>query len=95
MGYHDILLLAKQMRKNPTLAESTFWEKVRNRKLEGLKFYRQYVYQYDFMNNKYKLSQDLIWQSIIEKQGIKVLRFNNKEVIENWTSVSSKILALI
>ena len=44
--YQQILEYARDMRKNPTKAERYFWTKVRNRKLFGEKFYRQYIIQH-------------------------------------------------
>ena len=41
--YYRIRFLAREMRKNSTEAEKYFWSKVRNRKLLGLKWNRQYV----------------------------------------------------
>ena len=43
--YLRIRKLAREMRKNPTLAEEFFWEKVRDRRLFGLKWNRQFVIQ--------------------------------------------------
>ncbi|HLF62874.1 MAG TPA: endonuclease domain-containing protein [Saprospiraceae bacterium] len=40
--------LARQMRKHATPAEEFFWQKVRNRKLFGLKFQRQYIVAFPF-----------------------------------------------
>jgi len=34
--------IVRELRKNQTKAEKMFWQAVRNRKLKGLKFYRQY-----------------------------------------------------
>ena len=34
--------LARELRKNPTNAEKVFWEYVRKRRLEGLRFLRQF-----------------------------------------------------
>ena len=41
--YLRIRALAREMRKNQTPAEEIFWEKVRDRRLFGLKWNRQYV----------------------------------------------------
>ncbi|HEY3386774.1 MAG TPA: endonuclease domain-containing protein [Saprospiraceae bacterium] len=41
--YHKVLLFARKMRRNPTAAEEFFWEKVRNRKLFGTKWNRQFI----------------------------------------------------
>jgi len=41
--YLRVLAFAREMRRNPTEAEVFFWEKVRGRKLFGLKWNRQFV----------------------------------------------------
>jgi len=43
--YLRIRALAREMRKNPTEAEDFFWEKVRDRRLLGLKWNRQFIIQ--------------------------------------------------
>ncbi|MEO6131905.1 MAG: endonuclease domain-containing protein [Saprospiraceae bacterium] len=43
--YLRIRALAREMRKKSTKAEDYFWEKVRNRKLFGLKWNRQFIIQ--------------------------------------------------
>lgn len=52
MSYQLIKTFARTMRKNPTPAERYFWDKVRNRQFEGLKFYRQYIIQHDETRGK-------------------------------------------
>ena len=45
-GYYlKIRALAREMRKHPTAAEDFFWEKVRDRRLFGLKWNRQFIIQ--------------------------------------------------
>jgi very-short-patch-repair endonuclease len=46
MKYKDILAFAKLLRKNQTPAEIFFWNKVRNRRLFGKKFKRQFIIQH-------------------------------------------------
>lgn len=46
MKYETILEFARSMRKSPTKAEAFFWDKVRNRRLNSLKFYRQYIIEF-------------------------------------------------
>ena len=41
--YFKIRALARKMRRNSTPAEDYFWEKVRDRRLFGLKINRQYI----------------------------------------------------
>lgn len=43
--YLRVRVLARKMRKHPTDAEDFFWEKVRDRRLFGLKFNRQFIIQ--------------------------------------------------
>ncbi len=53
MRYFDTLQYAREHRKNPTNAEKVFWEKVRSRKLFGLKFNRQFLMEYkEVLGNK-------------------------------------------
>lgn len=53
MKYFETLKMAREHRKNPTVAEKVFWEKVRNKKFHGLKFNRQYLLEYkEVMGNK-------------------------------------------
>ena len=53
MRYFKTLQFAREHRKNPTLAEKTFWEKVRGRKFYGLKFNRQFIIEYkEILGNK-------------------------------------------
>ena len=40
-------VVCRDLRKNSTLAEKIFWEAVRNKKLNGMKFYRQHPLFYD------------------------------------------------
>ncbi len=43
---------ARYLRKNQTQAENVFWELVRNRRLEGTKFFRQYPIKFEFEEKK-------------------------------------------
>ncbi len=40
-------IVCRDLRKNSTMAEKIFWEAVRNKKLNGKKFYRQHPLFYD------------------------------------------------
>jgi very-short-patch-repair endonuclease len=44
---HLATTLCRELRKNSTQTEKIFWETVRNRKLEGKKFNRQFPIYYD------------------------------------------------
>ena len=53
MRYFETLQNAREHRKNPTDAEKVFWEKVRGKKLFGLKINRQYLMEYkEILGNK-------------------------------------------
>ncbi|MBK8621388.1 MAG: DUF559 domain-containing protein [Saprospiraceae bacterium] len=53
MRYFDTLQYARENRKSQTKAEKIFWEHVRNRRLNGLKFNRQYLIDYkEILGNK-------------------------------------------
>jgi 5-methyltetrahydrofolate--homocysteine methyltransferase len=53
LRYFETLQLVKENRKNQTEAEKFLWEKVRNRKIKGLKFNRQFLLEYkQIMGNK-------------------------------------------
>ena len=56
--YFRIRDYARAMRKNSTPAEEFFWEKVRNRKLFGLKWNRQFIIECtgDMNNVKYYIA---------------------------------------
>ena len=52
--YFRIRALAREMRKHSTPAEDHFWEQVRDRKLFGLKWNRQFIIQYPLEMNTSK-----------------------------------------
>ena len=44
--------ICRDLRKNQTKAELTFWNAVRNRKILGYKFYRQYPLFFDYLGKE-------------------------------------------
>jgi very-short-patch-repair endonuclease len=44
--------LCRELRKSQTKAEKDFWQRVRNRKFLGLKFYRQYPLFFDYVGKE-------------------------------------------
>ena len=44
--------IALQLRRNQTRCEAVFWEKVRNRKLNGMKFLRQYPISFEYFGER-------------------------------------------
>ncbi|MBU0489426.1 MAG: endonuclease domain-containing protein [Bacteroidetes bacterium] len=95
----------KVLRKNMTPAELALWEMLKEKKLLGRKFRRQYSignYIADFYCTSEKIVIELDGQHHFSKEGIdkdkerdkflvdlgmKVLRFENKEVLDNLTEV--------
>ncbi|MCD6544654.1 MAG: class I tRNA ligase family protein, partial [Flavobacteriaceae bacterium] len=101
-----LLEKAKEMRANPTLAESTLWQQLKSKKLD-IKFRQQHLIEefiVDFVCLKKKLIIEVdgeIHESQIEKgeqrtkklenKGYKVVRFTNEEVLEDIDAVIFKI----
>ena len=100
--------IARKLRNNMTEAEKYLWYMLRSKNMRGYKFRRQQPigkYIVDFVcfegkliieidggqhniNKKYDLERDE-W---LQKQGFKVLRFWNSEVMENRIAVLEKIM---
>src|SRR5690606_36582114 len=106
-----LLSRAKEMRKNPTKAESIIWNELRTKKV-GYKFRQQHpidTYIVDFVClskkliievdgevHQYQLEKDGERELLLkEKKGFKVLRFTNEEVINNLQNVVSKIRSIL
>ena len=84
---------ANRLRKEMTKAEACLWKYVlRAKKMKGFQFRRQRPvlnYIADFMCKELMLvvEVDGIRQKTLEKAGFTVLRFTNKEVLENINTV--------
>jgi len=95
--------LSRQMRKEPTGAETKLWQYIRREQIRGVKFRRQYVIERfitDFCSPKTRLiieldgpihqytqDEDKVRQDFLESMGFEVLRFSNMEVFNNLRSV--------
>lgn len=95
--------LQKALRKHQTDAESRLWRLLRSRRLQEFKFRRQHILQgyiVDFVCLKKKLiieldgdqhatqkAYDDIRTQKLQKDGFKVLRFWNNEVLNNLEGV--------
>ena len=91
--------LARQMRRDPTPAEHALWQRVRNRRVGGAKFRRQYAIErfiVDFVCLEHRLiievdgdiheqqqEYDAVRQAFLEAQGFRVIRFTNAEVMRS------------
>ncbi len=99
---------AKNLRKDQTDAENRLWFFLRNKRLGGHKFYRQFVfgpYIADFCCRRKGLIieldgghhaeaklKDAIRTEYLRRRGFKVLRFWNNEVMKNVELVLEVIL---
>lgn len=100
------LALAKAMRLNMTLAERCFWNAVRANKIEGMHFHRQQVidgFIADFYCGDQRLvveidggihetqkDYDNMRETALKKNGLRILRFSNQEVINDIDLVIQK-----
>ncbi len=98
---------ARLLRKLQTPAEKQLWSALRNRKLSGLKFRRQYPignYILDFYCPDYRLAVEIdggihalqkeydeYRQKELEDAGILFIRFSNEDVIRRMENVLEKI----
>jgi very-short-patch-repair endonuclease len=102
---------ARELRQNMTLAENRMWYFLRNRRLKGYKFVREYVidgYIADFACREKKLVIEIDGSQHIDAAeydqqrtkylnslGYKVLRFWNNEVLSNIEIVLNTIVRTI
>ncbi|MBL6853139.1 MAG: endonuclease domain-containing protein [Alphaproteobacteria bacterium] len=99
---------AREMRHNPVSMEEVFWDAVRNRKLGGFKFKRQYLignYIADFVCLEHRLvieldgklhegreGYDAARDAFFRTKGFDVYRIMNEDMAHNFASVMSSIL---
>jgi len=107
--FAGLLETVRELRKKQTPAEVIFWELVRDRRFMGLKFRRQHQlgdYIVDFYCHEHRLVIELdggVHASMqkkdhkrdkwMEAQGFTVLRFPNKQILEDPQSVLEQIAA--
>ena len=111
MMNEDKIIIAKKLRKKQTSTEIIMWNELRNRKLLNYKFRRQYSiegYIVDFYCTELKLTveidgpihenqieEDIYRQKVIEKRGVKFIRFTNQEVENSLQDVLKNLKDLI
>ena len=99
--------LARQMRHQSTPAEDVLWQRLRNRRVQGAKFRRQYaidrfiadfcclearlIVEVDGAIHDYTPEEDAVRQAFLEHQGFRVLRFTNGDVIQSLDAVLERI----
>jgi very-short-patch-repair endonuclease len=101
--------LARRLRRNPSATERLLWERLRQRKLEGLKFRRQMplgTYVVDFVCLRHRLVveadgpfhdplRDAERDAWLTGQGFRVLRFSNREIQGSPELVADRILTAL
>lgn len=104
----EMLERAKQLRREMTPAEKVLWRELRTNKLNGLHFRRQqivYGYFADFYCHQHELIVELDGgihelQQEYDKEredyliaiGFRIIRFDNKEIMNNLKSVLKRIV---
>ena len=103
--------VARGMRHEPTPAEEALWQALRNRKVAGAKFRRQFtidrfivdfychqanlVIEIDGPTHESQQAADAEREAILTRTGLKVLRFTNREVMGNVRLVLNQIRAAL
>jgi very-short-patch-repair endonuclease len=103
--------LARNLRKNSSDAEKLLWFYLRDRRLNGFKFRRQYpigpfivdfvclekklVIEVDGGQHAEMVAEDLKRTEFLSNYGYKALRFWNNEVLKETESVLQVILSLL
>jgi very-short-patch-repair endonuclease len=99
--------LAKTLRKGSTDVELLLWQRLKARRLEGIKFRRQQPIEdfiVDFVSFEKRIiieldggqhaedrKRDRERDSLLREAGFKILRFWNNEVLENLEGVLERI----
>ena len=110
-NYRERKLGARELRRTETQAEQKLWSCLRDRKLGGLKFRRQFplgrffadfccvearlVIEADGGGHRKSLADDANRTLCMEEMGFHVLRFWNSEILSNTDVVCEKILTEI
>jgi very-short-patch-repair endonuclease len=97
---------AKKMRREPTEAEAEMWRLLRDRRLVAFKFRRQVPFQsyiLDFVCSEQRLvvevagsqhassETDAIRESLLVREGFKIARYWNNDVLQRRASVLDDI----
>jgi very-short-patch-repair endonuclease len=100
---------ARQLRRDQTDAERLLWQRLRSRQLSGFKFRRQVPmgpYIVDFLCREVRLvvevdggqhneERDAERTAMLERAGLRVVRFWNNEVLENLEGVLVRLAEML
>ena len=103
--------LARSMRKTPTAAEELLWERLRSKRLAGLKFRRQHpvgrfvvdfycvdcgiAIEVDGPVHDSQDTEDSARQQSLEERGIRFVRFTNESVLRDIDRVLRDIVSTL
>jgi very-short-patch-repair endonuclease len=98
---------ARALRKHPTRAEATLWQSLRGSRFEDAKFRRQVPFdrcvvdfychaaklavEFDGKQHEWFSDYDTGRSEVLERLGVRVLRFTNEEVCADLDSVLKRI----
>ena len=102
-----LLDYAKQLRRDSTVLEMKLWSRLRDRRLGGFKFRRQYwiekyivdfvcielkvIVELDGYQHAEQITYDTKRTEFLRQRGFKVLRFWNNQLNEDFDTVMEKI----
>jgi len=108
---HNLIEKARQLRNNATFSERLLWKHLKGKQIAGYDFDRQkpienyivdffcnelmLVIEVDGITHNDKLNYDLKRQNDLKKLGLKILRFNALEVVQNTQGVLEEIYCWI
>jgi very-short-patch-repair endonuclease len=109
MDHDATIRRARRLRRNPSATERQLWTRLRQRRLEGLKFRRQMPmgpYVLDFVCLRHRLIveadgpfhdaiRDAERDAWLTAKGFRVLRFSNREIQGSPDLVAGRIIAAI
>ena len=108
---HNLVEKARQLRNNATFSERLLWKHLKGKQIAGYDFDRQkpinkyivdffckelmLVIEVDGITHNDKMDYDFKRQNDLERFGLKVLRFNALDVVQNTQSVLDEIYCWI
>jgi very-short-patch-repair endonuclease len=99
---------ARELRKQPTVAEKTLWQAIRKKQLGGFSYRRQHVIHYFIVDfycpqaklaieidgdiHRFQAEYDKARQEYLTDHSYRMIRFDNHEVLNDLESVLSRLL---
>src|SRR5690349_761139 len=109
--YKSTKMLAREMRREPTVAENHLWKRLRKAQILDFKFRRQHtidrfivdfyctkahlVIEVDGIIHEDQQEADYLRAEFLESLGLQVLRFTNGEVLQQTDGVIERIAEIL